>query len=63
MESFLAKRNFTKKTGGCSTYLCPCSWLLVVESGDLSQAEKEMIVVKAEQNKSMTTIFTQNDNF
>ena len=35
---------------------------LAVESRDLSQAEIETTVCKAEQIHKMTTIFTQNDN-
>ena len=37
--------------------------LLADESCDLSQAEKEIAVVTAEQIHKMATIFTQNDNF
>ena len=37
--------------------------LLAVESRDLSQGEKKMTVVKAEQIQIMVTIFAQNDNF
>ena len=35
---------------------------LAVGSRDLSQAEKEITLCKAEQIHKMTTIFTQNDN-
>ena len=44
-------------------YICSSSWLLAGGSRDLSQAEKEVTVAKAEQIKKNTTIFTQNDNF
>ena len=36
---------------------------LAVGSRDLSQAEKEITLCKAEQIHEMTTIFTQNGNF
>ena len=36
---------------------------LAVGSRDLSQAEKEMTICKAEQIHKMTIIITQNDNF
>jgi hypothetical protein len=36
---------------------------LAVRSRDLSHAEKEIIVIKAEQIHKITTIFTENDNF
>ena len=35
-------------------------WLLLVESRDFSQAEKERTACKAEQIRKMTTIFTQH---
>ena len=38
------------------------SFILAVESRDLSQAEKELTACKAEFIIKMTTIFTQNDN-
>ena len=41
-----------------------CSFLqLAVGSGDLSQAEKEITVCKADRIHKKTSIFTQNDNF
>ena len=46
----------------CSKYMCSSFWLLGVESSDISQAEKERTVCKAEQIHKLTTIFTQNDN-
>jgi hypothetical protein len=36
---------------------------LVDEFRDLSEAEKKIVVAKAEQIKEMTTIFTKNNNF
>jgi hypothetical protein len=36
---------------------------LAVGSRELSQAEKEIKVCKADQIHNMTSIFTQNDNF
>ena len=41
--------------------LCSKLKILVVESHDFSQAEKEMTACKAEQIHKMTPIFTQND--
>ena len=40
--------------------MSPSFWLLVVESCDFSQAEKEITACKAEQINEMTTIFTQH---
>ena len=40
--------------------MCSSFWLLRVESGDFSQAEKERTACKAEQIHKMTTIFTIN---
>ena len=42
--------------------MCSRKKILAIESGDLSQAEKEITACKAEQIHKMTTIFTQNDN-
>jgi hypothetical protein len=41
-------------------YMSFSFWLLAVRSFDLSQDEKELIVVKPEQVRKMTIIFTQN---
>ena len=47
----------SKETVRCSTL-----GLHILESRDLSQAENERTVCKAEQIHKMTTIFTQKDN-
>jgi hypothetical protein len=41
-------------------YICSSSWLLANKSRDLSQVEKKITVVKADQIHKMTIIFTQN---
>ena len=41
--------------------MCSSFWLLVVESCDFSQAEKEITACKAVQIHKMATVFTQND--
>ena len=38
-------------------YMSSSFWLLVVESRDFSQAEKDRTASQAEQNHKMTTIF------
>ena len=43
-------------------YMSSSFWLLVVESRDFSQAEKENTASKAEQIHKMATIVTPNDN-
>ena len=45
------------------SYLLFTLELWALESHDLSQAEKKITVVQAEQSHKMTTIFTQSDNF
>ena len=44
--------------------ICPLDLLLALGSHDLSQAEREIVIVfKAEQIHKMKNIFTQNDIF
>ena len=42
-------------------YMIFSFWLLLVESRDFSQAEKERTASKAQKIHKMTIIFTQND--
>ena len=44
-------------------YVCSSSWLLTDKSHDLSQAEKEITVSKAEKTQKITIMFNQNGNF
>ena len=53
-------KEVSQQQNGCS--ICPCFWLLGVESRDFSQAEKQTTVFKADQIHKMKAIFTQSDN-
>ena len=43
--------------------MCSSLLQLAVESRDLSQAEKNILVLEAEQIHQITTFFTQNEGF
>ena len=49
--------------GSKVVYMCSSLLQLAVGSHDLSQAEKEITVCKADRIHKKTSIFTQNDNF
>ena len=53
-------REGNKRSATEVVYICSSSWLLAVESRDLSPAEKKITVAKPEQIQKMTIIFTQN---
>ena len=58
---WLERNWFIKNDMTRGLILCSKKKILWVESGDFSQAEKEITACNAEQTHKMTPIFTQND--